>query len=193
MRLRNLILKYDPLFESRNIVITIVLYGVFVSAASFSLISTFDIINRFVEYAGTPFRYWLFDGTDDTFIAWVSYNYGKGWIPGWLIGIIVGICNYRIIRGNRDGLYWMLVSFCLICLPTIFIELEEYLCFSVSIMAAFVVYFAFLFLRRERKCYWGVCKCAPIWLRITVVVASIVWFFMVISSYHYFELYNNFT
>ena len=167
------------------------LYGVFVSAIFFSFISTFDITDRFVEFAATQHRYWLFDGIEDTFFAWVSYNYGKGCIPGWLIGIIVGICNYRIIRGKRDGIYWMLVSFYLICLPTIFIELEEYLYFSISIMAAFIVYFAFLFLTREKKSYWGVCKCGPNWLRITTVVVAIVWTFMVISSYHYFESYHN--
>lgn len=191
MRLKTLLLKCDPLFKCRNIATTIMLYGVFVSAIFFSFISTFDIIDRFVEFAATHHRYWLFDGIEDTFFAWVSYNYRKGWIPGWLIGIIIGIGNYRIIRGKRDGIYWMLVSFYLICFPTIFLELEEYLCFSVSIIAALIVYFTFLCFTREKKCYWRVCECAPNWLRLTAAIVFIVWSSMVISSYHYFELSQN--
>lgn len=193
MKIKALLSKCDPLLEHRNIVTTIVLYGVFVIAVLFSLLSTFDIIDRFVEFAGMPYKYWLMDDSKDTFFAWISYNYGKGWIPGWLIGIVAGICNYRIIRGKRDGIYWMLVSFYAICFPTLFVELEEFIYFSLSTLVAFIVYFTFLFLPRKEKTYWSVCKTSQNRLKITTFVITLVWAFMLISAYHHFELYQNYS
>ncbi|MCM1004844.1 MAG: hypothetical protein NC402_00945 [Prevotella sp.] len=193
MKLKALLLKCDPLFDHRNIVTTIVLYGIFLSAVLSSLIATFGLVDQFVEFASSPFRDWLFDGDEDTFCTWLSYNYRKGFIPGWLICIISGISNYRIIRGHRDGICLMLVSFCVVCIPTVFVELEEFICFSLPLMAAVIVYFAFLFLPKRRVSYWRVCKPAPKWLVITAVVTAIVWVFMLISSCRQFELYQSYS
>lgn len=190
MKLKTFLLKYDKLFDHRNIVTTIVLYGVFLSAIFFVILSSFDIVDLFVEFAAKPYRYWLYNGTEDTFFAWVSCNYGKGWIPGWLISIVAGICNYRLIQGHRDGVCWMLILFYVICFPTIFVELEEFICFSFSTMAAVIVYSAFLFLPKKRTTYWKECKPSTNWLTITAVVFTIIWAFMLISSCHNFKLYQ---
>lgn len=188
MKLKPTLLKYDPFLESRNIISTIVLYGVFVMALLFSLLSTADMVDRFVEFAGIPHDTCVYPNHMDTFPEWVAYNYRKGWIFGWLIGIAAGICNYRIIRGNRDGLWWMFVTFFPVCMPSIFVELEEFLYFSLSILTAVIVYWAFLLIPKNGKTYWSLCKPTSNWLRITAVAIAVVWAFMLISSYHHFQL-----
>ena len=193
MKLKPILLKHDPLQGDRNIITTILLYGVFVMALLFSLVSTFDMVDRFVEFAGVPHNHWMFHQNGETFFEWVAYNYGKGWIPGWLIGMVAGICNYRIIRGHRDGVCWMLISFYVICFPTLFVELEEFLYFSISTLATVIVYWAFLFLTKKGKMYWSICKCSPNWLSITTVVVIMIWTFMIISSYHHFELHHRYS
>lgn len=180
--------RFDSLVSERNVATTFVLYGVLILAGLFIAVTTDDLIWRLVRFVGDEREMqcygFLAEGETATFWQWIVYNYGKGWIPGWLIGIAAGICNYRVIKGHRDGVLWMAISFFFIIFPTLFNEIEEVIWFSISVLATIAVYWALLFLPRKGKTYWSLCAKAPRWLAIAFIVIVLVWIDLVCNGFH---------
>lgn len=110
------------------------------------------------------------------------YNYAKGLIPGWLAGVASLACNFRIMRGYRDGMAYLFVSCFVIAVPTIFAAIEIFLYFSFFMLILILVYWGLLFLSKNGKSSWGIAIFMPKRLNWMVWIVGALWCEMIIAG-----------
>lgn len=109
-----------------------------------------------------------------------SEVYGKGYIPGFLMSIFIVISNGLTLRGSRNGIYLLFISFVVIFIPMIWNEFEEFIYFSIFSLIGIITYMGVLFIPHNGASVWKLCKLTSTSLRYLGVAAIVIWAFILV-------------
>ncbi len=138
--------RFKENWAKRNCVTNIILYGIQVAAILYSLVMMAEIAGLIGEFRD-PLPMSRYE--DMTIGGLLFRMLSKGWLVGLAVCIVVFVCNLRVIRWNADGILWMFILFFGISIPTLAVESEMFLCFSIFSIGPFGIYFLSLLLPKR--------------------------------------------
>ncbi len=134
-------------------------------------IQVLGIISIIPGISGTLWSFSLLDSPEWSF----SKIYGKGFVPGFLMSVVIVISNALTLRWNKNGVYLLFVSFVLIFIPTIWNEFEEFIYFSLFSILGLFIYWGILKIPYKGLSTWGRCKANTNTLKYLSITAIAVW------------------
>lgn len=165
--LRKNIKSYFNNIDKRNPFVNFILFAIQIFAVLLLMLCMWGSLGDFS----------LLDSPEWSF----SRIYGKGSIPGFLMSISVFVCNGLILKWNRNGFFWLVSSFILIFIPTIWNEFEEFIYFSVFSLLGVAVYFLVLLIRHNGISTWKLCEMKTNSIRNMCIGAISLWLMLLVA------------
>lgn len=179
--------RFTANWRKRNWVTNVILYGIQVASVLYSLVMVSEIIDMICNFRN-PHSYGFFE--EMTIGALIFRMLSKGWLVGFVVCIVVFLCNLRVIKWKLDGILWMFILFFGVSIATLAVENEMFLYFSIFSIGSLAIYFLSLFLPKRvddtNMTTFHQCRKPSNWLITLSFIAMMLWSILLCDAIRHF-------